>query len=81
MSVSVAMFSVAVIVLSFLSRLGGLSSPPMTQSCSLACCGSTHMDGDLPHKTVVWGILTDTGCVCYTRTHVPICTEKTLRRP
>lgn len=48
--------------------LGGLSSLPMTQSCSPAHRGSTLCDGDLPHKTnVVWSIDRHCACVVYAR--------------
>nr|DAV44952.1 MAG TPA: hypothetical protein [Caudoviricetes sp.] len=65
------MFStVVVIVLSSLSWLGGLSSLLMTQSCFLACHGSTHMDGALSHKTnVVLGIDRHWTHVVYARAH------------
>nr|DAV57053.1 MAG TPA: hypothetical protein [Caudoviricetes sp.] len=34
-----------------------------------------------PTKPMLCGVLTDTGHMWYTRTHVPICIEKTLGRP
>nr|DAK64339.1 MAG TPA: hypothetical protein [Caudoviricetes sp.] len=71
--------TVVVIVLSSLSRLGGLSSLPMTQSCSLVCRRSTHTIGNLSHKTMLWEALTDTGHMWYTRAHVPICAEDAPR--
>nr|DAV31950.1 MAG TPA: hypothetical protein [Caudoviricetes sp.] len=71
--------TVAVIVLSSLSWLGGLSSLPMSQSCSPVHHRSTPHGGDPSHKANVAWVLTDIGRVWYTRAHVPIYAKGTPR--